>query len=40
MSRIEYGNSKAVDKFIEMMITKPGIGLLSVGVFVAFILFG
>jgi len=29
-----------VDVFIEIMITKPGIGLLSIGAFAAFIIVG
>jgi len=32
--------NNAVDAFIEIMITKPGVGLLSIGAFAAFILLG
>jgi len=32
--------NNVVDAFIEIMITKPTIGLLSIGVFAAFIFLG
>jgi hypothetical protein len=40
MSWISFENNKAADRLIEVMITKPTIGLLSIGVFAAFIFLG
>jgi hypothetical protein len=37
MSWISFENNKAADRFIDILITKPTIGLLSIGVFAAFI---
>jgi len=39
MSRV-LKKKTAADSFIEIMITKPTIGLLSIGVFAAFIFLG
>ncbi|HET6517388.1 MAG TPA: hypothetical protein VFG25_04105 [Nitrosopumilaceae archaeon] len=40
MSRVAFERNSVVEKLVDIMITKPTIGLLCVGIFAAFIFLG